>query len=688
MAKKKKIKPFKLETELKPTGDQPKAIEQLVNGLKAGMRFQTLLGVTGSGKTFTMANIIEAVQRPTLVIAHNKTLAAQLCAEFRELFPKNRVEYFVSYYDYYQPEAYVPSKDLYIEKDADINEEVDRLRHSATQAILTRRDVIIVATVSCIYGLGSPEDYSLISYDLEVGKTIDRTAFLRRLIDMQYFRNDVSVVRGTFRVRGDTLELQPPNEEIIYRIAFFGDDVEGIYKIHPVTGEILESLDEHTVFPATHYVLPPEKLDLILANVEAELEQQLKIFHDNEKLLEEQRLRERTRYDLEMIRELGYCSGIENYSRHFDGRIKGEPPSTLVEYFPDDFLCIVDESHTTLPQLRGMYRGDFSRKENLVNYGFRLPSALDNRPLRFEEWERLINQAIFTTATPGQYEREHSSQIVELIIRPTGLIDPEIVIRPVTGQVDDLIEEIRKRVEKDERVLVTTLTKKMSEDLAEYLNGLKMRVKYLHSEVETMERVRILRDLRRGEFDVLVGINLLREGLDLPEVSLVAILDADKAGFLRSETSLIQTMGRAARHIRGQVILYADAMTDAIKNAVAETTRRRDIQRKHNEEHGITPVGITKGISDIAGDLGFKELEEEAGTIVLEGIEITRDELPLIIEQLRSEMLEQADKLNFEKAAELRDEVRQLELYLAGKVETKKKKGRKKKAWKKDGRPR
>jgi len=658
-----KEKKFKIESDHQPAGDQPKAIEQLIEGLNSGMRFQTLLGVTGSGKTFTMANIIEAVQRPTLVIAHNKTLAAQLCAEFRDLFPKNRVEYFVSYYDYYQPEAYVPTKDLYIEKDADINEEVDRLRHSATQAILTRRDTIIVATVSCIYGLGSPEDYSLLATELKVGETIDRSAFLRRLIDMRYRRNDVSIVRGTFRVRGDTLELQSPNEEVIYRVGFFGDEIEGIFKIHPVTGEVLEILDEHTIFPATHYVLPPEKLDLIIDGIEAELEKQLEIFHKEEKLIEEQRLRERTRYDLEMI----------------------EPPSTLVEYFPDDFLCIVDESHATLPQLRGMYNGDYARKRNLVDFGFRLTSALDNRPLKFEEWEKLINQAIFTTATPGPYEREHSSQIVELVIRPTGLVDPEIIIRPVGGQVDDLIEEIQKRIELTERVLVTTLTKKMSEDLAEYLNGLKMRVKYLHSEIDTFERVRILRDLRRGEFDVLVGINLLREGLDLPEVSLVAILDADKAGFLRSETSLIQTMGRAARHIRGQVILYADNMTDAIKNAVRETGRRRKIQTAHNVEHGITPVGITKGISDIAGDMGITEPEQELGTIMLEGIELTRDELPMIIDQLRTEMLGQADELNFEKAAELRDEVKQLEKFLEGKASKPKKGRKKKKKWKKDG---
>jgi len=682
-------KAFKLETTLTPTGDQPKAIRQLIDGLNAGMRFQTLLGVTGSGKTFTIANVIQELQRPTLVIAHNKTLAAQLCAEFRALFPKNRVEYFVSYYDYYQPEAYVPTKDLYIEKDADINEEVDRLRHSATQALLTRRDTIIVATVSCIYGLGSPEDYSLLSTPIRVGATIDRTWLLRRLIDMRYRRNDVSVVRGTFRVRGDTLEVQPPNEEIIYRIDFFGDEVEGLFKIHPVTGEVLEIIEEHTIFPATHYVLPPEKLDLILAGIETELDEMLKWFHENDKLLEEQRLRERTRYDLEMIRELGYCSGIENYSRHFDGRLPGEPPSSLVEYFPDDFLTIVDESHATLPQLRGMFNGDYSRKRNLVDYGFRLPSALDNRPLRFEEWEKLINQAIFTTATPGPYERENSAQIVEQVIRPTGLVDPQIIIRPVGGQVDDLIGEIQKRVERNERILVTTLTKKMSEDLADYLCGLNMRVKYLHSEVETMERVRILRDLRRGEFDVLVGINLLREGLDLPEVSLVGILDADKSGFLRSETSLIQTMGRAARHIHGQVILYADDMTDAIKAAVRETNRRRLIQSRYNKEHNITPVGITKDITDIAGDIGFAAPEEEAGVIVLEGIEINRDELPTIIEQLRSEMLAQADELNFEKAAELRDEIRHMENFLVGKVEGKKKGRRgKKPSWRKDGRPR
>jgi len=668
-----KERPFKLVSDYQPAGDQPRAIEELVEGIEKGCRMQTLLGVTGSGKTYTMAKIIEAVQRPTLVVTHNKTLAAQLTAEYRAFFPDNFVGYFVSYYDYYQPEAYVPARDLYIEKDADVNEEVDRMRHAATQALLSRRDVVIVATVSCIYGLGSPSDYSDMSVELRVGQQIARRILLRQLIDMQYLRNDIALVRGSFRVKGDTIELYPVNEEVHIRMTFFGDECESITRLHPVTGEVLEIIDEIQIFPASHYVILPERQELILENIRKELDEQYERFRKEEKTLYAERLKDRTLYDLECIRELGFCSGIENYSRHFSGREPGEPPATLVEYFPDDYMMIIDESHQTIPQLNGMYNGDYTRKRNLVDYGFRLPCALDNRPLRFDEFESYINHVIFTTATPGPYERGHSGQVVEQIIRPTGLIDPKIEIRPISAQVDDVMEEISQRADKGQRSLITTLTKKMSEDLTDYLERMGHRVRYLHSEIETFDRVRILRDLRRGDFDVLVGINLLREGLDLPEVSLVAILDADKAGFLRSETSLIQTMGRAARHAEGTVIIYADTITPAIKAAVDETERRRKIQTDFNEEHGITPTSITKEIRDIASEFDEEEIEREpveAGTIDFEGVELSRDEVPQIVEMIRSEMLVEANDLNFERAAELRDEIRALEEFLKGKTES------------------
>ncbi|MEO7993446.1 MAG: excinuclease ABC subunit UvrB [bacterium] len=660
--------PFVLVSDYEPAGDQPEAIADLSAAIEDGHRFHTLLGVTGSGKTFVMANVIAQLQRPTLVIAHNKTLAAQLASEFREFFPHNRVEYFVSYYDYYQPEAYVPSRDLYIEKDSAINEEVDRLRHAATQALLSRRDVIIVASVSCIYGLGSPADYALISVTVKANERYNRLQLFRSLIDMQYLRNDVAAARGTFRAKGDTVEIFPVDEEVAIRLQFFGDEIEAIYKLDRVTGEILGAFEEYTIFPASHHVILPERQELVLAGIEKELEERLPVLLEQNKLIEHQRLKERTTYDLEMIREMGFCSGIENYSRHFSGREPGEPPSTLVEYFPKDFLCFVDESHQTIPQLRAMSAGDLARKTVLVDYGFRLPSALDNRPLRFEEWERLINQCVFVSATPSDYERKVSEGVTELVVRPTGLIDPVIEIRPVTTQVDDLLSEINATVAAGNRVLVTTLTKKMSEDLAAYLKKMGIRVKYLHSEIETLDRIRILRDLRTGNFDVLVGINLLREGLDLPEVALVAILDGDKAGFLRSETSLIQTMGRAARHEGGRVVLYADHETPAITAAISETGRRREKQLAFNREHGITPRGIHKEVRDIMGDLGLTSPEEANPVIIYKGMELKRDEVPLVIEELRSEMLEWAKDLKFERAAEMRDEITRLEDILHGKA--------------------
>ncbi|MCG3150994.1 MAG: UvrABC system protein B [bacterium] len=654
------MQPFELASEFAPSPAQLEAINAIAGHLEAGQRFQTLLGVTGSGKTYVMANIIAQVQRPTLIIAHNKTLAAQLAAEFREFFPNNRVEYFVSYYDYYQPEAYVPSKDLFIEKDSAINEEVDRLRHAATQALLTRRDVIIVASVSCIYGLGSPADYTMISVTLRKGESTNRTKLFRSLIDMQFLRNDVAQARGTFRVKGDTLEIFPVDEEVVIRVEMFGDEVESLAKLDRITGEVLGVYEEYTIFPASHYVILPERQELVIHAIEQELEQRLPEFVRENRLIEHQRLKERTHYDIEMLREMGFCNGIENYSRHFAGRPPGEPPSTLVEYFPDDFLMFVDESHQTIPQIRAMAVGDLQRKQTLVDYGFRLPSAIDNRPLRFEEWERLLNQVVFVSATPAAYEMEKSESITELLIRPTGLVDPEIEIRPVSTQVDDLLGEIRATIEAGHRILVTTLTKKMSEDLSAYLKSLNIRVRYLHSEIETLDRIRILRDLRLGEFDVLVGINLLREGLDLPEVALVAILDADKAGFLRSETSLIQTMGRAARHETGRVILYADTMTPAITVAVEETRRRRERQLLYNTEHGIVPTGVKKGIRDITGDLGGDK-ESLPSTIMYRGLELKREEVPLIIEELRKDMFQYATDMKFEKAAEVRDEITRLE---------------------------
>jgi len=646
---------FAIKADYRPTGDQPQAIEKLVEGLRAGHRFQTLLGVTGSGKTFTMANVIQAVQRPALVIAHNKTLAAQLCSEFREFFPDNAVEYFVSYYDYYLPEAYIPQTDTYIEKDSSINDEIDRLRHSATQSVLERRDVVVVASVSCIYGIGSKEDYGETILKLDVGGNYVRENVLRRLIDMQFTRNDIALGRGTFRVRGDLLEIQPMDEEVITRVSFFGDEVEKISTINPVTGEVMMTTDSVTVFPASHYVTPAEKMERALGEIEQELEARIATFQSRGQLIEAQRIEQRTRFDMEMMRELGYCNGIENYSRILDGRPPGSAPHTLVEYFPEEFLIFIDESHQTIPQLNGMYAGDRSRKETLVDYGFRLPSALDNRPLKFQEFESLVKQAILVSATPALWELQHSAQVAEQLIRPTGLVDPEVEVRPTQGQIDDLIDEIKRRSEVGERVLVTTLTKKMAEDLSEYLLDLNLKVHYLHSEIKTLERSEILRDLRLGVHDVIVGINLLREGLDLPEVSLVAILDADKEGFLRSQTSLIQTMGRAARNVSGKVIMYADNVTDSMRRAIDETNRRRQVQLDYNEAHGITPATIVKAIRDslipsVGGVSDADRLTESAGVLSL-------DELLNHITHMEREMKKAAKALDFERAAELRDEI-------------------------------
>ncbi len=668
---------FELVSEFEPRGDQPKAIRELVAGIEKGLRHQTLLGVTGSGKTYTIANVIAQVQKPTLVIAHNKTLAAQLASEFRQFFPHNAVHYFVSYYDYYQPEAYIPQTDTYIEKDASINEEIDRLRHAATSALLERRDVIIVASVSCIYGLGTPEDYRAMTLTVRRGELCDRDAILRRLVELQYERNDVALGRGSFRVRGDVVELVPIYEEKVIRIEWFGDEIDRIVELDPITGRVLGEREAITIYPGSHFLTPREKLERAIRSIEAELEERLEYFRSRGKLLEAQRLEQRTRYDLEMIRELGYCPGIENYSRHLDGRAPGEPPATLLDYFPKDFLLVIDESHQTIPQLRAMYNGDRSRKETLIEHGFRLPSALDNRPLRFEEFEERVNQVIYTSATPGPYEREKSEQIVEQIIRPTGLVDPEVVVRPAQGQVDDLIEEIRKTTERGERVLVTTLTKRMAEDLTDYLAELGIKVRYLHSEIETLDRVEILRDLRLGEFDVLVGVNLLREGLDLPEVSLVAVLDADKEGFLRSETSLIQTIGRAARNVRGKVILYADELTESIERAIAETERRRRIQLEYNRKHGITPETIRKAVRDIVQEVRAVEAEAEAEAEVQvkprskakakeKARGLTSHELADLIAELEQEMYEAARRLEFERAAALRDEIKELRKELVG----------------------
>jgi excinuclease ABC subunit B len=651
---------FEVVSPFRPAGDQPHAIEALSEGILRGDRAQTLLGVTGSGKTATMAWTIERVQKPTLVLCHNKTLAAQLCSEFKEFFPRNAVEYFVSYFDYYQPEAYIPSSDTYIEKDSSINEEIERLRHAATQSLLTRRDTLIVASVSCIFGLGSPSDYIEMSVTLRRGQEYDRDALLRKLVDMQYRRNDLALVRGTFRVRGDVLELVAVDDEIVTRVDFFGDQIETIARVNQITGELLEDLDEVTIFPAKHFITPEEKLQRAIGGIEAELEERLAYFRAHGKLLEAQRLEMRTRNDIEMLREFGYCNGIENYARHLTGRAPGQTPFCLLDFFPDDWLVFVDESHVTLPQVHGMYHGDRSRKEVLVEYGFRLPSALDNRPLTFEEFDRHVKQIVYVSATPGEYERRHSTQIVEQIIRPTGLVDPQVIVRPTKGQVDDLMEEVRRRAAAHERVLVTTLTKKMAEDLTDYLIEMDIRAKYLHSEIETLERIAILRDLRLGEFDCLVGINLLREGLDLPEVSLVAILDADKEGYLRSETSLIQTIGRAARNVSGTVIMYADNITQSMERAINETQRRRAKQLAYNAEHHIDPQSIRKAVRDIlAQATGAPEKPtRKAGARALR--EVPRDVLVATIAKLEKEMKEAAARLEFEKAAALRDELWEL----------------------------
>ncbi len=646
---------FKIESNFKPTGDQPEAISNLVNGINNDLRHQVLLGVTGSGKTFTMANIIERVQKPTLVIAHNKTLAYQLASEFKEFFPNNAVEYFVSYYDYYQPEAYVPQSDTYIEKDASINDEIDKLRHSATAALFERRDVIIVASVSCIYGLGDPIDYENLVVSLRPGMIKDRDEIMRKLIDIQYIRNDINFIRGTFRVRGDILEVFPASSsENTIRIEFFGDEIDRIMEVNHLTGEVIGLRSHVSIFPASHYATTEEKVKMAIETIEEELDGRLKELRDKEKLLEAQRLEQRTRYDLEMLEEMGFCQGIENYSRHLSNRPAGSRPFTLIDYFPDDFLIIVDESHVTMPQIRGMYEGDKSRKTNLVEYGFRLPSALDNRPLKFEEFETMINQILYVSATPGPYELQHTQNTVEQIIRPTGLLDPIIEVRPTEHQIDDLVSEIRKVVDREERVLVTTLTKKMAEDLTNYFKDIGIKVTYLHSDVQTIERMEIIRDLRLGKYDVLVGINLLREGLDLPEVSLVCILDADKEGFLRSETSLIQTTGRAARNVQGKVIMYADRITNSMEKAISETNRRRSIQDEYNREHNIIPQSIKKGIREIieATMVAEEEVKYEET--------FSKEEIEAMIEGLESAMLTAAEELNFEKAAELRDKIIEL----------------------------
>ncbi len=666
---------FQLQAPFKPTGDQPEAIATLVKGVQGGLKNQVLLGATGTGKTFTIASIIQELQMPAIIMAHNKTLAAQLYAEFKDFFPNNAVEYFVSYYDYYQPEAYVPRHDLYIEKETQINEEIERLRLAATTALVSRKDVIIVASVSCIYGLGSPDEFLRGSVNLKVGEIYRRNALMRQLIDGQYQRNDMELRPGTFRVRGDTLELIPAYENKRgVRITFFGDEVERIMEFNPLTGEIYAEPAETSIYPAKHYITPDEKLKESIHEIEAELEGRIKLFREQGKLLEAQRIEQRARYDLEMLKEVGYCSGIENYSRHLDQRAPGTPPWTLIDFFPSEYLLVLDESHMTVPQIRGMYNGDRARKETLVEYGFRLPSAMDNRPLKFAEFEKRMGYTLYTSATPGPYEMERAQQVAEQIIRPTGLVDPEVEVRPTQGQVDDLVKEVKRRVEKRERVLVTTLTKRMAEDLSEYLKELGIKVHYLHSEVETLERIGILRDLRLGVFDVVVGINLLREGLDLPEVSLVAILDADKEGFLRSETALIQTIGRAARHVNGRVIMYADRMTDSMNAAITETNRRRAKQVDYNREHGITPVGIHKAIRDLTDSLSSEGKEramavgEEKGKYRAGkgGVDATaRREMERVIAELEKQMKEASKNLEFERAAALRDEMYELKSVLA-----------------------
>lgn len=642
---------FELVSDYSPCGDQPEAIEQLVNGIKKGDKAQTLLGVTGSGKTFTMANVIEKVNKPTLVLAHNKTLAAQLCSEFKEFFPNNAVEFFVSYYDYYQPEAYIPQTDTFIEKDASINDEIDKLRHSATFSLFERRDVIIVASVSCIYGLGDPDDYKNLMLSLRVGTEKKIEDILAKLVDMQYERNDINFVRNKFRLHGDVLEIFPSNNgENAIRVEFFGDEIDRISEINVITGEIIGYRQHVVIMPASHYVTTNDKMEAAIKEIEKELEEQIAYFKGNNMLIEAQRIEQRTRYDIEMMREIGFCQGIENYSRHISGRKKGSAPYTLLDYFPEDFLMIIDESHVTISQVRAMYNGDRARKESLVRYGFRLPSAFDNRPLKFDEFEKKMNCVIFTSATPGEYEKEHSEETAEQVIRPTGLLDPEIEVRPVTGQIDDLISEINIRTEKNQRILVTTLTKKMAENLTDYLTEVGIRVRYMHSDIKTIERTEIIRDLRLGEFDVLVGINLLREGLDLPEVSLIAILDADKEGFLRSSTSLIQTIGRAARNAEGKVIMYADTITGSMQYAISETERRRKLQQQFNTEHGIIPKTVKKDIRKIIESIEIPDAPSVRPDIDLE----------TVIANLKDEMLAAAENLEFEKAAELRDRIKKL----------------------------
>ncbi|MGB3412068.1 MAG: excinuclease ABC subunit UvrB [Microthrixaceae bacterium] len=667
------LRPFKVVSDFKPAGDQPQAIAELAEGVNVGERFQTLLGITGSGKSATIAWTIEQVQRPTLVLAPNKSLAAQLANEFREFFPENRVEYFVSYYDYYQPEAYIASSDTFIEKDSSVNDEIDRLRHAATSALLTRRDTIVVASVSCIYGLGSPEEYSNRLFSARAGESVDQRDLLRRLVDLQYERNDMNLVRGKFRVRGDTLEVHPAYEESVVRLALFGDEIESITVVDPLTGETVSELDEITIFPNTHYAISDDRLGMAIGRIEKELQERLAYFEKEGKLLEAQRLRMRTEYDLEMLQEMGFCNGVENYSAPMDGRGPGEAPHTLLDFFPDDYLTIIDESHVTIPQLHGQYEGDRSRKENLIEHGFRLPSAADNRPLRFEEWAERAGQTIFLSATPGRWETEHSAKVVEQIVRPTGLIDPQVTVKPTKGQIDDLLANIKGRTDVGERVLVTTLTKKMAEDLTDYLLEMGVRVRYLHSEVDTLQRIELVRDLRLGEFDVLVGINLLREGLDIPEVSLMAILDADKEGFLRSETSLIQMIGRTARNSRGQVIMYADRVTDSMTKAISETNRRRGLQEAHNLEHGIDPKTISKPVTDILADLrgsggaeapypgkGRRKQRPGEKARAEQFKDVAPSDLGRIISLLEDEMNAASEELRFEEAARLRDEIKDL----------------------------